>query len=306
MSLDSGRAVATLRSLTAKFDNAVEAAAPFYPELCTIFPSDRADEEYGILGAVPGVREWLGDRDFKTLRGAKFTISNREWENSVRIEKNDIDDDRLSIYGPVLEQLGVEAAYHPDELLFELIIAAESSAGLDSQYYFDTDHVHGDSGSQSNDLTYTAATGTTPTEAEFRGAYHAARAAMLGFKRDNGKLYHRPTIKPITDLLVVVPVALQETAVAALNKDLVNSGETNIVLDRPRIVSSAHLTDAAKFYLFRTGQPIKPFVFQARRPLARGMKGMDDREFHDVKFMTDARYNVGLLGWWNSVLTTFT
>jgi phage major head subunit gpT-like protein len=50
---------------------------------------------------------------------------------------------------------------------------------------------------------------------------------------------------------------------------------------------------------------LRPFVFQARRPLARQMKGMDDREFKNVKFMTDARYNLGYLAWWNAVLTEF-
>jgi len=54
------------------------------------------------------------------------------------------------------------------------------------------------------------------------------------------------------------------------------------------------------------GQKIKPFVFQARRPLGRQMKGLDDREFKDVKLMTDARYNVGYFAWWYSVQSTFT
>ena len=71
-------------------------------------------------------------------------------------------------------------------------------------------------------------------------------------------------------------------------------------------VVSGGLTDATKFYLLNLSQPLKPFVFQARRPLQRQMKGMDDREFKDVKFMTDARYNLGYLAWWNAVLTTWT
>lgn len=306
MALDTARTVASLRSLTQKFDMGRQAASPFYPTLCTVIPSEGADEEYGGLGSVPGVREWLGDRQFATLRAAKFTIANRKWENSIRIEKDDIDDARLLKYGPVLEMMGTEAEHHPDELLFETLIAGESTACFDGQYFFDTDHSWGDSGTQSNDLTYAAASGTTPTEAEFRAAYHAARAAMLGFKNDNGKLFHRPTISPISDFTLLVPTALEETALAALTKTLVSGGETNIVIDRPRIVPCPYLTDATKFYLMRTGQPIKPFIFQARQGIKRQMKGMDDNEFKDVKFMCDARYNVGYFGWWNAVLTTFT
>jgi phage major head subunit gpT-like protein len=173
MTIDTARTVATLRSLTQRFDMGREAASPFYPEICTVIPSNGADEEYGGLGSVPGVREWLGDRQFNTLRAAKFTIATREWESSVRIEKNDIDDARLLKYGPILEQMGMEAEHHPDELLFELLVAGESAACFDGQYFFDTDHSFGESGTQSNDLTYAAASGTTPTEAEFRAAYHA-------------------------------------------------------------------------------------------------------------------------------------
>ena len=306
MALDTARAVATLRGLTAKFDIGMEEAAPFYPEVCTMVTSQGADEKYGFLGAMPGMKEWLGDRQFQTLRAADYTLANKEYESSVNIDKNDIDDDRLGMYGPVLQQLGMEAAHHPDELLLTLITAGESTACFDGQYFFDTDHSWGDSGSQSNDLTYAAASGTTPTEDEFRSAYHAARKAMLQFKNDQGKLFIRPTVRPLPNLLLVVPPDLEEVANKAINKQLVSSGETNIVLDKPRIVTLGGLTDATKFYLLNLGQALKPFVFQARRPLARQMKGLDDREFKNVKFMTDARYNLGYLAWWNAVLTTFT
>lgn len=306
MSQDTARTLATLRGLTAKFLMGIEAAKPYYPSKSTLFRSGGADEKYGGLGNVPGVREWIGDRVFNSLRGTDFTIKNKKWENSIAVEKDDIDDDRLGMYEPTFEQLGLEAMYHPDELMLDLQVAGTSQACMDGQYFYDTDHSWGDSGTQSNLLSPVAATGTTPTEAEFRTAYHAARAALLGFKRDNGKYFHRPTLAPITDLVLEVPTAMEEVANQAVNKVLVSSGETNIVLDRPKIVVIPALTDAASFYLHRVGQPLKPFAFQARKPLTRQMKGMDDAEFKDVKFMTDARYNCGYLAWWLSVKSTFT
>jgi phage major head subunit gpT-like protein len=307
MSLDTSRAVATLRSLTHKFDAGVQMAAPVYPQLCTIVPSDGADEEYGMLGRMPGIREWVGDRNFKSLRAAKFTIANRKWESSVAIEKDDIDDDRMGLYGPILEGLGQEAAHHPDELTLEVLVNGESEACFDGQTFFDTDHLWGDSGSQSNDLTYNASDHTAVTEDEFRDAYHAARTAMLNFKSDQGKSFIRPTIRPLPNLLLLVPTALEKVANMAINKQLVDAGETNIVLDKPRIMTlpTSYLSSGVKFYLLNLGQSLKPFVFQARKPLSRQMKGLDDHEFKDVKFMCDARYNVGYLAWWNAVLTTF-
>ncbi len=304
MTIDTSRVTATLRGMTAKFDIGVKAAEPFYPSVCNVVKSTGADEKYGFLGAMPGMKEWLDDRDFASLSSGSFTITNRLWEDSIAIEKTDIEDDRLGMYDMLLSQLGDEAACHPDELVFELIESAHEVPCFDGQYFYDTDHAWGDSGTQSNDLTYDGS--STVTEAEFRAAYRQAVTAMLGFKRNNGKPFFRPTIKPITDLMVVVPTALRDVAHDALNKLLISGGETNVVIDRPTIVTAAHLTEARRFHVFRTGQPVKPFVFQNRRPLWRGMKGMEDHEFKDVKFMCDARYNVGYFAWWMAVLTEFT
>lgn len=156
MATDTARAVATLRGLTAKFDIGVDSAAPFYGDLCTTVQSAGSDEQYGWLGSMPGIREWLGDRVFKSLRAGNFTLANKEWESSLAIEKKDIADDRLGMYGPVLEQLGQEAAQHPDELLLAAIENGEATVCFDGQYFFDTDHSWGDSGTQDNDLSYNA------------------------------------------------------------------------------------------------------------------------------------------------------
>ena len=305
MALDTARAVATLRGLTAKFDAGADAAQPYYPNLCTIVPSNGSDEQYGWLGSMPGMQEWLGDRQFKSLRSGNFTLANKKWESSIAIEKDDIEDDRLGMYGPVLEHLGQEAALHPDELLLSAIEAGESTACFDGQYFFDTDHTWGDSGTQDNDLTYAAASGTTPTTDEFKGAYRAAVTALLGFKNDQGKLLNRPTVTRLSGLTVVVPLALRATAYDSVESQIL-SNSTNVVIDRPEIVCLPGLASAAKFYVFNTGARLRPFVFQARTPLSRQMKGLDDSEFKAVKFMTDARYNLGYLAWWNAVLTTFT
>lgn len=306
MSLDTAKAVGILRSLTAKFDNAMETADTFYPQVCTIIQSDGADEQYGLLGNMPGVREWLGDRVFHELRAGHFTIVNKLWEDSLLIKKTDLADDRMGLYPALLEELGKEAACHPDELMFTAIVNGESTACFDGQYFFDTDHSWGSSGTQDNDLTYAAATGTVPTAAEFKAAYNQARTAMVKYKNDQGKFLNRSTIRRQSDLMVLIPPDVQQQAEDALLTPLSGGGNTNRVIDTPRIVVSPLLTDATKWYLINTGAILKPFVFQAREPISRQMKGHDDIETKDVKFMTQARYNVGYLAWWTAVLTTWT
>lgn len=292
------------RDLTQAFSAGVEDSAPVYPELCSLRESDGADEQYAMLGAMPGMREWLGDRVFKSLRAADFVIKNRLWESSLTIEQTDIEDDRLEMLKDGLSFLGAEAASHPDKLLFELVSNGDTNTGFDGQFFFDTDHSWGESGSQSNDLS-ASMSGAAPTESEFRIAYHASLLAMRSFKRDNGQPFMRGLDVGLDSLILLVPTELSLVAHEAIDKLLVDGGETNIVLDRPRIISAAYLTDPTKFYTLNVGQKLRPFVFQARRPLRTQVKGLDENEFKDVKFLADARYNIGYAAWWNAVSTTF-
>lgn len=305
MAIDIASAQVKLRDLTAKFDNRVAAATPFYPTVCYDASSVRTSEKYGWIGNMPGMREWLGERQFSELRAANFVLENKHWESSLLIKKTDLADDNLGQYGPVLEQLGIEAAHHPDELWFSVLEQGESTACFDGQFFFDTDHVWGNSGSQSNDITSTVVSTSAPTVAEIKTAIRKMIRTMLAFKNDQGKLYNRPTVGRLNDLTLLVPLALRDLVYDALESELI-SNSSNVVVDRPNIVSSPYLTSDVKLYLFKTGEAVKPFVFQRREPLTRMMKGIDDLETKDVKFMTEARYNVGYFAWWTSILCTLT
>lgn len=302
MALDTAVAVAKLRSLTATFDQAQVQARPYYPNIATIVQSNGASENYGWLGSMPSMREWLGDRVFAKLRAARYELANKEWEASLEVPRTSIEDDTLGMLAPIFQQLGMEAMLHPDELFFSILEA--NGECFDGQYFFDTDHAWGNSGTQSNALSYTVASTSAVTESEFRESFEAARAAMVLYKRDNGKLWHPGTVSQM-QLVAMVPAALEKVATRAFNKELIGNGESNVLTARPQIVTVPALASSVAWYLFRTDTPLKPFVFQNRRPLQRQMKGMDDREFKDVKFMTDARYNCGYLAWWNAVRTTF-
>lgn len=294
-------------SITAKFDQGVESYTPFYPTLCNINNSRRSEEKYAFMGNVPGMREFLGDRDFHELVASDYTLKNKKYENSLLIDRDNIDDDLLGMYGDPLRFMGEEAMAHPDKLLFEVLVAGASQKCIDGQNFFDTDHAFGDSGTQSNSLAPSASTPAAPTEAEFRTAFHAAFNAIRKFKRSNGEPWMRATLKGMdaSKLFVFVPPDMEEPALKALKKTLVAAGETNIVLNDATVLAVPYLTDNTTFYTVWAGGVLKPFVFQARSPLKRQVKGQNDIEGKDVKFMTEARYNVGYGGWWNAVKSTF-
>ncbi len=308
MSLVTARYLAVQRDVTQVFAQRSETASPFYPSVCTVIPSQGADEKYGWLGGLPGVREWIGDRKANELRASDFVIANRHWESTLGIEKNDIDDDRLGGLRARVMQLADEATYHPDELLFEVINAGESAACFDGQNFFDSDHSHGDSGTQSNKLTCDVSNANAVTSAEFKKGFHAALLAMLGYKNDQGKFLVRPRAGKLGSLVACVPLALYQVANEAFEQVLAIQGgaaTTNVVLEKPTVIPIQYMTDATKFDLYYTGGLIRPFVFQARKPLTFQVKGAEDIEHKVLKAMTEARYNVGYGAWWNAVRTTF-
>ncbi len=303
MSLDTAASTARLRGLTTKFDNAVMGVKPFYPRICNVVESKRASEEHGILGRVPGVREWLGDRDWHQLRAARWVIENRKWESSLLIARDDIADDTLGMYVSSLQQLGVQAARHPDELVVGLL--EENGECWDGQEFFDVDHSWGDSGEQSNALTFDASDHTSVTAAEFKLAYNAAVASLAGYRDDRGKLLNAEVIDESRGYIVIVPITLMQVAHDALSVKLTSTGGENVVIGRPEVVGLASLTATTKFIVAKTDEPLKPLIFQARKPLQREIEGLDSIEKKDAKFMTEARYNVGYGAWWTAVQTTF-
>lgn len=268
-------------------------------------PSNGYDEKYGWAGAFPGMREFVGDRVFGQLTAADYALINRHWESSLIIKRNDLDDDRTGMYGPVLGEMGLEAAYHPDELLFETIVNGESAESFDGVAFYSTSHVWNKSGTQSNNITAPAVDPANPTPDEFLAAFENARKSMLGYKKDNGKFWHRPTLNKLGNLLLTVPTGMEVSATKALTVQLSGGGNTHVVIEQAEIQPVQYLANAAKFQLHKTGSPFGPFVYQDRAPLKTETKGLNDIETKDVKFMTESRYAIGYGGWWNSVNVTF-
>lgn len=305
MALNTAKYEAVLTSLTATFKSTAVAATPFYPRVCYNFPSKHDTETFGILGAMPGVREWLGDRKFEELRAYDFAIKNKLWESSTLIPKTSVDDDTYGLYGMRLQTQAIKATYHPDNLLFNTMIANGGSTLIwDNQYFFDTDHSFGDSGAQSNLLTPSAVSTSAVTAAEFRTSFDAARIKMLQYKDDQGELLNQGTIRKMSNLLCLVPAELETAAKTAFQANILSNSSV-VVLDMPVIEASAMLTSSTSWYLFNLEDPMKPFVFQARQPLTTQYSGYDDIETKNLKFMTEARYNFGYFAWWNCVKSTF-
>ena len=109
-------------------------------------PSSVRTEEYGWLGNFPMLQEWLGDRKIAALKAQTFVITNKSFEATVEVDRNDIEDDNVGVFKPMLQTLGSNAKQHPAKLVFDLLKAGfDGAACYDGQYFFDSDHPVGES-----------------------------------------------------------------------------------------------------------------------------------------------------------------
>lgn len=131
------------------FNEAYGAVEPLHTKVAMVVPSSVREETYAWLGAFPKMREWIGERQIKNLSLHSYTIKNKDWEAAIEVDRNDIEDDAIGIYRPIMAELGRAAAAHPDELVFGLLKNGFTTACFDGQYFFDTDHPVG-SGTVSN------------------------------------------------------------------------------------------------------------------------------------------------------------
>lgn len=124
----------------ASFNKGFEGAPSVYNQIAMTVPSSTREEQYGWLGQIPAMREWIGDRIIHNLSAHGFTIKNRDFELTVAVGRNDIQDDQYGIYAPMFTELGRAAAELPDVLVFGLLAKGFTGLCYDGQNFFDSDH----------------------------------------------------------------------------------------------------------------------------------------------------------------------
>ncbi len=262
------------------FQNAYDGAATALNQLAVSVPSTTAQEQYKWLGQFPGLREWIGDRVVKDISVEGFTIKNRDFEATVSVDRNDLEDDTIGIYSPLFRQLGETAKQHPDLLLNELLLAGFSQKCFDNSLFFDTAHPNGASqASWSNK-------GTAVLDAT---GYQNARAAMMSLVNEEGR-----ALRVIPNMLIVPP-QLEATARAILRADKTANGATNIWQNSADIIVAPELAaHPTVWFLADLSRAAKPFIFQTRK--APEFMALDKLQDENVFFRKEYIYGVDYRG----------
>lgn len=182
-----GAATLGSRAIIGRFYKALEqdAGMGWVDPVSMLFTSDQASETYAWLGQSPAMREWIGGREAKGFRENGITIANKKYEATLEIPLDWMRRDKTGQIQVRIDEMAQRANAHWAKLLTALIEAGEAATlgtCYDGQYFFDTDHSEGDSGTQSNDISVDITTATAPTAAEMETAILTATQKIMGLR----------------------------------------------------------------------------------------------------------------------------
>jgi hypothetical protein len=238
-----------------------------------MFNSDQETESYGFLGQSPAMREWIGGRQAKGLRANSMSVTNKHYEATLEIAVRDARRDKTGQIRARVEEFADRSISHWASLLSTLILNGAAAMCYDGQYFFDTDHSEGDSGTQSNAIQVDISTlpavvhgaaAAAPSMEEMQQAILAGIAQILSFKDDRGE----PMNENAQSFLVMVPVGLYLTALAAVSAMTTAALQQNL---NPNLIPglkvdvqmNPRLTWTDTFAVFRTDSPIKGLIRQS-------------------------------------------
>lgn len=278
-------------------------------DVSMLFDSNQESETYAWLGMAPGMREWIGGRNARGFRENGITIRNKIFESTLEVLVDEIRRDKTGQIMLRISELARRTNSHWASLLSTLIIGGESAVCYDGQYFFDTDHSENDSGTQDNDLTGAAATGTQPTAAEAEGALLTCVAAILGFKDDQGE----PMNEDAQLFRVMVPPVFLPPFSSVIYNPFIAAGQSNLVKNiegfKFSLSVNPRLTSSAKFYVFRADCKTKSLIRQEEEAVSvSAIAEGSELEFNENKhrYGVKAIRNVGYGYWQHACLYTFT
>lgn len=291
MLINKAALVAVFLSLKTTFNKAFEAAPSTWQKIAMEVPSTSGQNDYSWLSNFPKMRRWIGAKVVKALEAYKYVVANEDFEATVEVDRNHIEDDQLGIYLPQAQMAGFSAAQLPDELVYEAVNGGFTKLCYDGQYFFDTDHpVAGTSVSNTSTAVLSNA-----TLALAQAGYGAARTAMKKFKDEDGRSLN------ISPNVLLVGAALEDTARMLLTNDKLADDKPNPYKGTAELVVDTRIQSDTAWFLLDTSKPVKPFVYQPRKkPVFVSQTNPDAEDVFNLKkykFGAEARAAAGY-GFW--------
>jgi len=248
------------RNIKTTFQKALDAVTGTWQETTMVIPSGGAENDYKWLTNWPQMREWIGDKVINSLKAAKYVLANKDWEATIEVDRNDIDDGNLGGYSVQAEMIGQSAGEFFDDLDAGLKNNAFISKCYDDQFFYDTDHPVEDAG---GDTVSVSNRGTAVLSnaglAAAEASIGAAQIAIMNVTRDGGKKLN------LQGNLLEVPGALKNVANMLANNEKLADGSPNPFKGQFTVKVNPLLTSNTAWMLHVTTKKVKPFLIQERK-----------------------------------------
>jgi len=242
------------KQLNAKWTAAFEAPPQTQLQaIATQYTSSTASNHYAFMEAMGGWSEWNGARQFKDVASQQFEVKNKDYEMSLKMPKNQIEDDQAGMYTGLVPSMVAGWFKKQEQLVRDVLVT--NPVAYDGAALFGTTRKYG-----SNTISNYATGALTAT------TFETARVAMMSYLDAAGEPL---AVKP--DTLIVGP-KLEKTAFDIVKNYFGYDGTDKVQIENfyamtgTRIIVSPYLIGTYDDYWFLadTTDIVKGVLLQIR------------------------------------------
>ena len=248
------------KGLKAEFNNAFSSASVTWDKIAMLVESTASIEEYPWIDNVPQMREWVTERTIKPLQAYSYQLRNQDWESTIEIDRNDIEDERLGMYANRARSAGFVAATWPDQMVYNVVDRSFDDKCHDGQPFISDLHPYREGTENRTFSNRIRVALDSSSLAAAMASFGAAQTALMKMKAQDGQLMG------LMPGALIVPPGLKAVADLLMSSDVLGGDDPNPYKDAAQVVCSARLTSDKRWWLTADDSVgMKPFIWQERK-----------------------------------------
>jgi phage major head subunit gpT-like protein len=261
-----------------------------------VVDSDGEDEKHEYLSDCPQVSEFKGSRKHTPLLGDSITITNKIYDASIRVSRDNLRRNRTGSMMRQINRLASRAMAFPNKRIVDLIEAGTTDLCYDGESFFGDAHLaKGEEGSQDNLLA-----GAGTSVANIQTDIQAVTKFFKTVKDTAGEPFHGDGP---ADILFLVPADIEFNFRTALSAAVV-SQTTNVYVGVGELLTTGRMSDANDWYAFVTDPDARPLIWQPESAWETDMTGEGSTiwtQERQVEYGVSGSYGAGY-GFWQSAV----
>jgi len=244
--------------------------AQVWPNVAMEVSSSTKQNIYPFISKFPAFREWFGDSTLENVATRDYTLINRRFRFGFELDVDALNDDQYGVFSSYVQDAARARREFDDDQIFQTLEAGTTTNCWDGQTFFSASHPVNVDSSSAGTWSNSLISGTYDWSADPVGTFAKVRAAMMKFKRDDGK-----AIGIVPDTLVCGPdmeqyalKAIEATFITDVVKNagtpVAAAGVSNIYQGRAKVIVTPWVKSSTRIYALCTTRGLKPLIKQMR------------------------------------------